>query len=238
MKITYIGHSGFSIEIDNFTLIFDYFIDEDNIINSVLERSDNILVFASHFHPDHFSKEILSWNSIYKNITYVLGYDIPKHNIDIDFPNNVIIANVDSVIKISERIKIYSFGSTDSGCSFYVNIDDSKIFHAGDLNNWCWKEESTQDEIKKAEGDYLKILRDIKQRTNEFDVAMFPVDARMGIDYYIGAKQFVNQFKVKNFIPMHFWTFKKEACDFSLYKNNDFGKYYCLTTPGESITIK
>ncbi len=36
------------------------------------------------------------------------------------------------------------------------------------------------------------------------DLVMFPVDPRLGLEYMLGAKQFVDRFRVGMFVPMHF----------------------------------
>ena len=70
------------------------------------------------------------------------------------------------------------------------------IFHAGDLNNWHWKEESTEGEVREAENAYLAELELLARRTNRVDLATFPVDPRLGQEYMLGAKQFVDHFRV------------------------------------------
>lgn len=67
-----------------------------------------------------------------------------------------------------------------------------KLFHAGDLNAWIWKEQSTEEEIDKSINNYISILLQIKSIHIDFDIVMFPVDSRIGSDYYIGAKIFCN----------------------------------------------
>ena len=52
MKITYIGHSGFSVEYDNVVFIFDYYRGK----LPAFDRKKKIYVFVSHAHFDHFTK--------------------------------------------------------------------------------------------------------------------------------------------------------------------------------------
>ena len=60
MKITYIHHSSFLVEMEQIALLFDYFEGEIPEI-----RQDQLLiVFASHRHGDHFSPGILIWQRI------------------------------------------------------------------------------------------------------------------------------------------------------------------------------
>lgn len=237
MKITYIGHSGFSVELDNVILIFDYFKDGGNVIEKLLSTNKKIIVFSSHFHEDHFQRPILDWKSKHESISYILSYDIVKRIRDLNIDSSSVVLRPGNSISLDCGVEVYAFGSTDSGCSYLVKYNGRTIFHAGDLNNWCWKEESTPQEIKKANSDFIKIVKEIDVFCHNIDVVMFPVDARMGKDYFIGAKQFVHELSVRYFLPMHFWQFRKEACDFSLYKNEEFGTYICLTEPGGSIDI-
>ncbi len=79
-----------------------------------------------------------------------------------------------------------------------------RLFHAGDLNNWHWSEESTPQEIRKAEGDFLAEVKEPAANRPCVDVAMFPVDSRIGKDYMRGAEQFVERIKTAIFVPMHF----------------------------------
>mgnify|MGYP002230799531 CR=1 FL=1 len=86
-------------------------------------------------------------------------------------------------------------GRTDVGISFLVEAEGKKIFHAGDLNNWHWMDESSEAEWKGYERDYLFELDCICSYTRNMDVVMFPVDPRLGTEYMRGARQFVEQIK-------------------------------------------
>lgn len=43
-----------------------------------------------------------------------------------------------------------------------------------------------------------------KMCKDSFDIVMFPIDGRIGNGYTRGARQFVDQFHVGLFVPMHF----------------------------------
>lgn len=61
MTLTYIFHSGFVLETKKSILIFDYWLDPGNVVPQFLQNKKPLYVFASHFHEDHFNKEILEW---------------------------------------------------------------------------------------------------------------------------------------------------------------------------------
>lgn len=56
VKITYISHSCFAVELEHSVLVFDYYQGELPLWNP----EKTIYVFVSHRHYDHFSKEFLN----------------------------------------------------------------------------------------------------------------------------------------------------------------------------------
>lgn len=75
MKITYINHSGFLVEIENCYYVFDYYKGE----MPRLDNSKEVVVFCSHFHQDHFNPKIFEiLDDIGMNYQAVLAKDISK----------------------------------------------------------------------------------------------------------------------------------------------------------------
>ena len=195
MRLVYIYHSGFALEADGFSILIDYFKDSDPdpakgyVRSELLKRAGTLYILASHFHPDHFNPEVLKWKEQKPDIKYIFSKDILKRR----------RAKADDAIYLKkgdayqdELLTIKAFGSTDVGISFLIETEGRRIFHAGDLNNWHWSEESTEAEIRKANGDFLAEVKYLKEKAPEIDLALFPVDRRMGKDYMKGAKQFLS----------------------------------------------
>lgn len=203
--IYYILHSSFLFETKNYILIFDFYKfpsekkqEIRNFYSNFLKRRDKkIIVFSTHSHSDHYNSEILDWKKYNSDIKYVLSDDIKayKHK-DIFFVKERDILELDG-------IKINVFGSTDLGVSFYLNVDNINIFHAGDLHLWHW-EDDTEKEEKEMYDKYSSILNEIK-KLGGIDFAFTPVDKRLGKNTYEGVKLFYETLKPKNIIPMHFW---------------------------------
>ena len=238
MVITCIGHSGFAIETENATLIFDYFHDEQHVLPAILQRAKRIYVFVTHGHQDHLNRDvILDWHKQYPVEQYIMANGC-RHKIRHAMKSNPIPATFihHDEDYSSPVMKVHTFDSTDVGVCFMVNIGGKTIFHAGDFNCWHWKDNSTQQEVKKAVGDFRAILRTIAAHTQVIDVAMFPVDPAMGTDFGMGAREFVHAIDVKLFIPMHMWGRDEQATQFHLYRNLERGEYLHLP-PGHSITI-
>ncbi|MCQ2374740.1 MAG: MBL fold metallo-hydrolase [Salinivirgaceae bacterium] len=216
MKLTYIFHSGFALETNHCVLIFDYWTDPANVVPQLINVNKPMYVFASHFHEDHFSKNIFEWRKLKTDITYVLSKDILKHKRAQQTDAKVWMVKGD--VWEDENLKVTATGSNDCGVSWVININGKSIFHAGDLCNWYAR--FLADEIP-AESVYSKMLgknvnpvieekrflgelKDLRKVTQSFDLAMFPVDGRIGNGYTRGARQFIERFKVKMFVPMHF----------------------------------
>lgn len=204
-KITYLFHSGFSVETSNHFFIFDYYrpaslASQKNgkITGHDLKHKANVLVFSSHSHPDHFDKEILTWDKENPDIHYILSDDIqlknPKKNYHFIAPYHTLQAG---------DVKIKTFGSTDIGLSFLVKADGLSLFHAGDLNWWHWKGESQPEQ--EIAGRAFKTEME-KLSGQQIDVAFFPVDRRLEEFYSLGAEYFADKMKPKLLIPMHFGT--------------------------------
>ncbi len=220
IELTYIFHSCFVLETEKCILIFDYWMDPSDAIRQSIKRSGSksIYVFASHFHEDHFNSEILRWmdenpSAHYK---YILSKDILRHRRAGKEDADVWLAK--GGVWEDDNVKVTATGSNDSGVSWIIETDGKKIFHAGDLCNWYARflTENTAEETiysnefgtyinpVSEEKRFLGELKDIQKITETFDIAMFPVDGRIGNGYTLGARQFIERFKIRLFVPMHF----------------------------------
>lgn len=217
MTLTYIFHSCFAIETHDCVLVFDYWMDPSGAISRVLSTGKPVYVFASHFHSDHFCRDIFGWRDKHSSAgyTYILSKDILKHRRAKSDEADVWLAKGGTWR--DGNISVTAMGSTDSGVSWIVETDGRRIFHAGDLNNWYARfltDDYTGGTIispefgeivpLKEEKMYLGELKDIRRRADSFDVVMFPVDSRIGNGYTRGARQFIERLGVGLFVPMHF----------------------------------
>ena len=195
MNITCIGHSGFLVETPKLNLIFDYYTDKTGVISPKTFANQKTLVFASHKHYDHYNKEIFDWIK-HGNITYILdeGCNAPTDK-------NITKMQEGETINIGE-VSITAFGSTDEGLSFLVDTGSEVLFHAGDLNDWYWEDESTPEELLEYEESYLRIIKQLAGR--HIDVAFIPEDPRLGKHSGRGIFHFKKIVAPGRIIPMHF----------------------------------
>lgn len=217
MKIYYIYHSCFIVETDSSFLMFDYFKNKKSInsdfnfnelFNEILNSSKPLYVFASHNHHDHFNAEIMTWQNTKRNTYCILSFDIKVNS----NASNLYIAHKSEEFSLND-LKVNTFGSTDEGVSFLVNIDGLNILHAGDLNWWKWTDD-TKEEEKAMELAFKNIIDDIVETGTSIDAAFFPVDRRLEENYLCGGEYFIEKLNPKVFIPMHFWDDFKTTTDF------------------------
>lgn len=200
MVVTYIEHSGFSVELPECTLLFDYYLGK----LPEFPKEHPLIVFASHVHGDHFQKKIFQLREQYQEVYYVLSDDIPKKY---DAPD---VIWVSSDVKVTVAgCEITCLKSTDEGVAFLVKCGEKTVYHAGDLNWWHWEEESAtyNDEMKQ---NYQREVDKLEGR--KIDAAFVPVDPRLEDAYFWGIDYFMRKTDTKEVFPMHFWG-KYETID-------------------------
>lgn len=203
--IYHLYHSGVAIEYKEDLFIFDYFNDQaEDIKNSlssgvicrkVLKEYKNIYVFVSHQHQDHYNPVIFQWKVFNPNTYYILSDDIKPGNQD-----NVFFVEKDDSF-ILNNLKVSVYGSTDLGVSYLVELDGKSVFHAGDLNWWCW-DSFSKEQLKEEEKGFKEEVENLKEK--KIDIAFVPVDPRLGRNYYLAGEYFIETIKPSLFIPIHF----------------------------------
>ncbi len=196
MKITYIFHSGFSVEFDDVVLIFDYYKGR----LPKFPKDKKIFVFASHFHQDHFDRKIFELSEEYENVTYILSNDIPG-GFSKAYSHSTHRIGKNKNLGLDD-MDIMTLASTDEGVAFVVKYHGKSIFHAGDLHWWSWlgEDESVNDEM----GEKFKAQID-KLKDMHFDAAFMLLDPRLEERYWWGMDYFMTHTLSDHVFPMHMW---------------------------------
>ena len=199
MKVTYIHHSGFLVETNRYYFIFDY---ETGQLPS-LNTDKPIFVFSSHSHQDHYNPEIFSilQKQGMKHVRAILSDDI-------ELPTNVDILQVSSneFYELDNHLNLTTFKSTDLGVAFLIEDERKLIYHAGDLNDWVWDDESEEynnQMTKDYQEEILKLSNCLNNR--EIDVAFVVLDPRQEQDYDRGMCFCLDNIPSKVVYPMHYW---------------------------------
>ena len=229
IAVTYLGGSGFLVALGDIGLLFD--ASEHGQDERILPQKEalaafrKLYVFVSHRHDDHFSESIYPLCG--ENAVYIVGFDVPQ-------PHRGVRMNPGETQGFGP-VTVKAFGSTDEGVSFLVTAAGVNIFHAGDLNLWHWRDESSVAEIEAAEKAFYACVSPIPK--GEIDVAFFPVDPRQGSMYDAGAGYFIMDVKPRIFIPMHFQGRADAAVRFAVTGETAATKVVALQQPGDSVNL-
>ena len=210
--VTHYYHSGFSVACEDTLLVFDYWLGEGEelaeqyrITPETLAKFSQVYVFISHDHPDHMDPVVFTWKDL-PGVQYIVSSDMPVGT------RGRRMAPGD-VIRFSDDVEVTAFDSTDLGVSFLVDFKGFAVFHAGDLNFWHWRDESTMKEIEEADAEFRKAIAPICE--HPVDLAFFPLDPRQGSMFEAGANFFILSVKPRILIPMHYFHRAEVAMEYA-----------------------
>ncbi len=213
-------------------LVFDYFksardkhIEDGHLSRGDIEAFERVYVFATHFHHDHFNPCIYDWAS--PKVKYLLDSTIKE------VPQEAVVLSPGGTYS-DDTVYVREFGSTDCGGSFYVNIGGISLFHAGDLNDWHWKDDGNARYSRVMTKMFDREMAYLRKHVAHIDYAFFPVDKRMGSDHDAGARKFIDIMKPDVLVPIHFVTFSDTA-DFSTAAAGSGTNVLSVTHNGERL---
>ena len=201
MRISFLGHSGFLLELPSATLLFDW--SEGEL--PTLRPGRPLLVFASHHHEDHFRPAIFQLGAA----AFLLGKDVRmsarnrKHwGVSPEAAARCVTLGGGRRLEPLPGVRVETLTSTDEGVAFLVTADGQTVFHAGDLNWWHWEGE---DPVwnRNMEADFRRYAEPLRGR--KIDLAMLPLDPRLGEDGFRGPRYFLELADIRRFLPMHQW---------------------------------
>jgi hypothetical protein len=206
--VWYLFHSGFALKTQNHFLIFDYYRDtpeggarclDTGVIDPSEIASEQVLVFSSHNHSDHFNPVITGWQDKIPDIRYILSYDIRSAR----KPADALSVSPGKTYDVGD-VQISTLRSTDAGVAFLIEVDGLTVYHAGDLNWWHWEGEPENDNRQMA-GNYKKEIDTLKDK--HIDIAFVPLDPRQDRDYLRGLDYLAKTADLNVVFPMHFGTY-------------------------------
>lgn len=228
-QVTYIQHSGFAVETEHAVLFFDCYQDPSDAIPGLLKKGKAVVFFVTHWHADHWGERIA--RQVYESdptSRFVIDHDtVRKKRIDkwMDLQRLTVVKKgdrlnvsmidseptsktgrgpADGLFGTRGAVKALSvFGSNDEGVSYLLRTESGLIYHAGDLNNWDWKEDLSP--FPEMERWYREELTDIRTDLDEavVDLAFVPVDLRLQDRAFSGAEILLEYLTVTDLIPMH-----------------------------------
>ena len=132
IKVLYIEHSGFQVELEDAYFLFDYYRGE----LPELDPGKKFFIFSSHAHQDHYQRRIFEFQEKMPHTFYILSKDIKrdalKHG---GREENIWFVKPEEELDV-QGCRIRTLCSTDEGVAFLVQYQGKVLYHAGDLNAW------------------------------------------------------------------------------------------------------
>ncbi|MDP2690628.1 MAG: metal-dependent hydrolase [Deltaproteobacteria bacterium] len=223
MKLTYHGHSCFTIESGGSGVIIDPFLNGNPMADIKPRQVKVNAVLVTHGHADHLGDavEISKANNApvigpFELVNYCTAKGATGHPMHIgggfDFPFGRV------KLTIAHHGSTTDTGAVGNPCGFLVTMGGKTIYHAGDTG--------------------LFSDMGLIGETNSIDCALVPIgdNFTMGID---DAARAVGMLKPKMAIPMHYNTFEVIRQDPEEFKKKLAGKAVRveILKPGESVEV-
>ena len=218
MRVTFLGHSGFFLELPEADLLFDYYKGE----LPAPDPERPLFVFVSHAHADHFTRKIFSLAEKTERICFILSDDIKKDKVpenlkalgkirftgpeeDFTVPIHTAAGETGAA---GQTLRVRTFLSTDEGVAFLVDAPGARIYHAGDMNDWHWDDvdrEWNEEQYRGYQDALRKIAACVAEDGRVPDAAFVPVDTRLGDGafFWMGLDEYMKAVGARNIFPMH-----------------------------------
>jgi len=195
--IWYLGHSGWAVKTRNNFLVFDYHNTDrepaapglcNGFVNCDELAGENVTVFVSHEHGDHYDSAIFGWREQLPRVEYVMGCR------DDEQSDYLFMAGREK--KKVNGMKVMTIESNDTGVGFVVFVDGVTIFHAGDHAN----------RQRDFSGPFQAEVEFLAEAGIRPDIAFMPISGcgfgdqeavKMGVHYTL------ETLRPKVFLPMH-----------------------------------
>lgn len=143
----YLGNCGYLIKTRNHCLIFDYWTrdsrpTEPSLSNGFIKpseiASDDVTVFVSHEHQDHFDSTIFGWTGQIPKLQYVFGFypDSLQEGARQGYAGQPYEYVGPGMTRTIDGMRVMAVRSNDAGVGFVITVDGLTIYHAGDLAGW------------------------------------------------------------------------------------------------------
>ena len=182
---------------------FYYLFDYEKGDLPPMDGEKPLFVLSSHSHEDHYNPEVfpLLEKAGMRQILAILSADIqPPANI------SALQVSPGKEYALGQQQTLITFASTDLGVAFLLEDQGKLIYHAGDLNDWVWDDESeayNEEMTANYRKQILLLGETLKHR--EIETAFVVLDPRQEKDYDRGLCCFLENIPAKEVYPMHFW---------------------------------
>jgi len=182
--VWYLYHSGWAVKTASTLLIFDYV--PDGFLDPNTIKDENVIVFISHGHGDHFDRKILDWKTVIPNITFVFGWRAPEAQEHHAFGKD---RTTQSIGPLKAMNIFHNFDNIPES-AFLIEVNGLTIYFSGDHGGWA----GDLNPVYKDNIDYLC------QQSRVTDLAFLSI---FGSPTYDAEFYAIDQFKPRVMMPMH-----------------------------------
>lgn len=216
--VWYLYHAGWAVKTYNTVMVFDYV--PDGFLDPEILKTENVYVFISHGHGDHFSPKILDWQNQISNMTYIFGWparEAKGHHI---FDKKRETKSI-GPITISN---IYHDFDNIPESAFLIEADGLTIYFSGDHGGWA----GDLNPVYKNNIDYLC------KQSSQVDMAFLSI---FGSPTYEPEFYAIDRLNPRIVLPMHFRGDESKAKDFVLKGRRNFSRVEFLhpLEPGDGF---
>lgn len=214
--VWYLYHSGWAVKTSSAFLIFDYWElfekpENPSLFNGFIDpneiKGENVFVFISHGHGDHFDEKIMEWGKVIPQITYIFGWPAPEAKSHFAFGKD----RISKSFGPPEVKNIFHNFDGIPESAFLIDVDGITIFYSGDHGN----SPGALNPIYKGNIDYLS------QQSDEVDLIFLPI---FGSPSYEGELYAVEKFKPSVMMPMHLGAREAGAKEFVTFSQTKYPK--------------
>ncbi len=212
--VWYLFHTGWAVKTSSALMIFDYLVDtgkpeprslSDGFVNPNEIKDQNVYVFISHGHGDHFDRNVLEWKNVIPNITYVFGWQAQEAEGHHAFGEDRVSKSI-GPLKVKNIF--HNFDNIPES-AFLIEVDGLTIYFSGDHGN----SPGALNPVYKDNIDYMS------QQSKEFDLVLLSV---FGSPTYDGELYAIDKFKPLVMLPMHYGGREPEPEDFVTLARSKF----------------
>ncbi len=230
--VWYLYHNGWAVKTSSTLMIFDYWelferTEGPSLFNGFIDpneiKDQDVYVFMSHGHGDHFDEKILEWEKVIPHITYIFGW--PAHEAQSHFAYGK-----DRISKSFGPLEVKNIFHDFDGIpesAFLIEVDGLTIYYSGDHGN----SPGALNPVYKDNIDYMS------QHRNEFDLIFLSI---FGSPTYEGELYAVEKFKPRVMLPMHYGAREARAKEFVTIAQTKYSKtkFWYPLKQGDSFLYK
>lgn len=236
IDVTYVHHNCFVLTAGGRTLLFDppapeHLPAEARGVLESLVRGADLLVLASHGHPDHFDPDLARLTAPAARARCILSDDIADLLPD-SVPQGALVVGPDEEWQ-AFGLGLKTFESNDLGVAFLLRMQGAVVYFGGDLACWDW-ENAVPAERAFTERFFREHLERLAREG--IDVAFSNVDRRL--KSLAGGLDLLRAVRPRLFVPMHAFGDTAWLAGLPALAGPTASRIFVYARPGDAVSLE